>query len=197
MEALPDHHVDFDLGDIEPTAVLGGVDEFKAILKHLGFRGFEGIVECTGTVRVEIVHHQRDSGGIGVLRGDVTQEVSPVGFGPAFGHFGEAPASQWFGSHEYIAGAEAPVFVVLPRRSSRGGWDRAARLADQLAWSLVHAHHRKLCIIRTPIEVKHSLHCGGEIGIVLGGNHPTLASPRLEVVFFSTRRTVSCDTLSI
>lgn len=106
MEALPDHHVDFDLGDIEPTAVLGGVDEFKAILKHLGFRGFEGIVECTGTVRVEIVHHQRDSGGIGVLRGDVTQEVSPVGFGPAFGHFGEAPAS----------GSVAMNTLQVPRR---------------------------------------------------------------------------------
>ncbi len=85
VEALADHDVEFDLGDIQPTDVdvLGGMDELAAIPKRLGLSGFEGLVERAGAVRVEVVHHQRDSGGAGILCGDVAQEAGPVGFGPA------------------------------------------------------------------------------------------------------------------
>ena len=45
VEALADHDVEFDLGGIQPTAVLGGMDELEAIPERLGLGGFEGLVE--------------------------------------------------------------------------------------------------------------------------------------------------------
>ena len=35
IEALTDHHIEFDLGDVEPAAVLGGKDELKAVPRFL------------------------------------------------------------------------------------------------------------------------------------------------------------------
>ena len=36
FEALADQDIEFDLGDIEPTVVLGGVDELEAVPQSLG-----------------------------------------------------------------------------------------------------------------------------------------------------------------
>ena len=36
IEALADHDVEFDLGDVQPAAVLGGMDELEAIPERLG-----------------------------------------------------------------------------------------------------------------------------------------------------------------
>ena len=43
---------------------VGVVDELEAIPERLGLGGFEGLVERAGAVRVEVVHHQRDPGGV-------------------------------------------------------------------------------------------------------------------------------------
>ena len=197
VEALADHHADFDLGDVQPTAVLGGIDELEAVPQRLGPGRVEGLVERAGAVGVEVVHHQRDSGGVGILPGDVFQETGPVGLGPALGDLGQTPPGQRFGRHEHVAGAAASVLVVFADLPSRGRRDGRPCLGDQLPRRLVHAHHREARVVRTPIDVEHPLHVRREVGVALRRNHPADAAPRFESVFFSTRRTVSCDTLSI
>ena len=73
-------------------------------------------------------------------------------------------------------------------------WSELALLCGT---ELVHAHHWKGRIVGTPIDIQHALHRRREVRVALWGNHPADAPPRLEDVFFRTRRTVSCETLSM
>ena len=54
-QALAHHHVDFDLGHVQPAAVLGRVHEIEAIPQRLGPLGREGLVQRDGAVGVEVV----------------------------------------------------------------------------------------------------------------------------------------------
>ena len=79
-QALADHDAEFDLGDVEPTAVLGGVDELEAVPQRLGLGRREGLVEGAGAVSAQVVHHESDPRCVGIPLGDVGEEVRPVGF---------------------------------------------------------------------------------------------------------------------
>ena len=197
VEALTDHDAELDLGDVEPTAVLGRVDELEAVPQGLGHGRRKGLVEGAGAVGVQVVHHQCDSLGAGVALGDVVEEVRPVSFGSARRHLGHAPPGQGFRRHEHVTASAASVLVVFARGPTRRRRDRFARLAEQLPGRLVHAHHRKGRIVGTPVDIENPLHRCREVRVALWGNHPADAPPRLDCVFFRTRRTVSCDTLSM
>ena len=56
IQALADHDVELDLGDVQPTAVLGGEDELEAVPQRLGPGRFEGFVERAGAVRVSPIN---------------------------------------------------------------------------------------------------------------------------------------------
>ena len=75
---MTDHDAELDLGDVEPTAVLGGVDELEAVPQRLGLGWRKGLVQGAGAVGVQVVHHQCDSLGAAVALGDVVEEVRPV-----------------------------------------------------------------------------------------------------------------------
>ena len=137
VETLADHDVEFDLGDIQPTAVLRSMDELEPVPQRLGLRRRESFVECAGAVSAQIVHDQGDFPGVGVVRGDIGEKVRPVDLGLAFGHLGQALAGQRFGGHEDVAHPAAPVLVVVAlglsrvapglARASRGSTDGASR----------------------------------------------------------------------
>lgn len=46
-----------DLGHVQPTAMLGRVDELETVPQLLGFGRWEGFIERTGFVGVQVVHH--------------------------------------------------------------------------------------------------------------------------------------------
>ena len=54
VEALTDHDAELDLGDVEPTAVLGRVDELEAVPQGLGLGRRKGLVEGAGAVGVQV-----------------------------------------------------------------------------------------------------------------------------------------------
>ena len=176
---------------------LGVKTNSKRSHRALACAGRVRLVQCAGAVRAQVVHHQSDPDGARVSIGDVGEEARPVGLGSALRHLGHALAGQRLRGHEHVAGSAAPVFVVVPGRPARFGGDRLARLADQLAGCLVHAYHRKGRIEGTAINIEHRLHRGREIRVALRWDHPPDPLPRLDLVFFRTRRTVSCDTLSM
>ena len=119
VEALTDHDAELDLGDVEPTAVLGRVDELEAVPQGLGHGRRKGLVEGAGAVGVQVVHHQCDSLGAGVALGDVVEEVRPVSFGSACRHLGHAPPGQGFRRHEHVTASAASVLVVFARGPTR------------------------------------------------------------------------------
>ena len=65
VEALADRHAEFDLGDVQPTAVLGGVDELEAVPQRLGPCRVEGLVEGSGrwVLRLSITNVMRAASG--------------------------------------------------------------------------------------------------------------------------------------
>ena len=194
---LADQDVEFDLGHVQPTAVLGCVDELETVPERLGLVRREGLVERPGSMRVEIVHHQGDPGGVLVAYGDVAQELCPVDLGLALGHLGHALAGEGFCGHEDVACPAACVLVVVSRRLSGTPGDRHPRLADQLPGRLVHADDGEGRIVGTSIDIENLLHGGGEVGVALRRNHPPDPLPWLECVFLRICRTVSCDTASM
>src|SRR3712207_326292 len=66
----------------------------------------------------------------------------------------------------------------------------------QLAGPLIEADHRLLRIVGLLVEVQDLFHAPHESSVVLGRDHPLLDQVRLEFVFLSVLRTVSCETFS-
>src|SRR4029077_19433869 len=88
------------------------------------------------------------------------------------------------------------VLVVEPLRLARRRRQRLHDLADQLLAGLVQADQRPLLVVGPVVDLQHVLHRTDKLGVGLGRDAPLLLQPRLEFVFFSTRRTVSVEILS-
>src|SRR5262249_33505346 len=80
----------------------------------------------------------------------------------------------------------------LPRRRR----DRLHHLADQLLAGLVQGDQRPLLVVGSVVDLQHVLHRTDELGVGLGRDAPLLPQPRLDLVFLSTRRTVSSEIVS-
>ena len=191
VQALADHDVDFDLGHVQPAAMLGRVDKLEAIPQRLGLLGGKRLIQRARRVRVQVVHDQRDALGVGIVRGDVLQEHSPVQFGSALRDLGQAPPGQRLAGHEHVAHPAALVFIVMALGPAGRRCNGLAGLANELAGRLIHAHHGALRIVGPAVDVEHLFHGGHEGCAGLRGNHPADFPPRLEFVFLSARRTVS------
>jgi hypothetical protein len=57
---LADKHVQFNLGHVEPAAVLGGVHELCAVADAFGLVGREGLIERAGLVSAEVIQDYGD-----------------------------------------------------------------------------------------------------------------------------------------
>jgi len=196
-QTLADHHIQFDFGNIEPTAMLGCVDELEAIPERLGLIGRKRLVQRSGVVRVQIVHHQCDLLGICVVSRNVLKKLCPVGFGLALGHFRQPLSCQGLACHKDIADAATFILVVVPLGFIRSSRQRHSRLTDQLSGSLIHADHRQGCVVWSPVYVEDLFHRGNKLGIGFRCNHPADFLPGFDFVFFKTLLIVSYDTLSI
>src|SRR5271156_806955 len=64
IEALAVERTQFNLGDVEPTAMFWGVVDFKAAGQSSGFLRFESLIKGSGTVGIQIVQHQTNLGGL-------------------------------------------------------------------------------------------------------------------------------------
>src|SRR5205823_813988 len=87
------------------------------------------------------------------------------------------------------------VLVIKARYPSGLSRDAGARLGDQLLTLLIEVYDRASRVVRLGVQIEHVLHAGD----VLSGDRrdaPLLLQPRLDPLFFSTRRMVSCEQLS-
>jgi hypothetical protein len=80
--------------------------------------------------------------------------------------------------------------IVVTVRLTRTPWQGTARFADQLHWAFVEADLWALRSIRFGVQIKHVLHRPDKLG-THAGNAPFFAQPGFEVVFLSTRCTVT------
>src|SRR6202008_3133941 len=148
-ETLPLEDADLDLDHVEPTGVFRGVVGLEAAQDAAGLGGGKGLVESAAGMDRQIVLHDTDAGGLGVMDIDeFAHAVSIVHGGAPFGDFDLAPGPMRVEGDEEIDGAVAPVLVVVALALSRLGWDRLAHLADELDGGFVEADQRSLGIRR-------------------------------------------------
>jgi hypothetical protein len=104
-----------------------------------------------------------------------------------------------------LSGSKARSTLAIPLRSysevhtlwlAGFACKRLSHLGQQLAGPLVEAHYGSLRIVGFLVEVQDLFHPPHELGVVLGWDHPLLDQVRLEFVFLSVLRTVSCETFS-
>jgi hypothetical protein len=79
--------------------------------------------------------------------------------------------------------AQKRVLVVVARRRTWLHCDGLTRLAHQLGRPLVEEDYGALGVIGAAINLKHVLHAGDELGILLRRDYPGGASMRLRFVF--------------
>src|SRR5215213_7119390 len=82
----------------------------------------KSLVEGGGTMGVEIVHDDSDTGGLWIdLIDQVAHDVGKIHLGALLGDFHVTPTSQWFYHHEQVPRAVALIFVVHSLDLSRTG----------------------------------------------------------------------------
>src|SRR5208282_5554343 len=145
-------------------------------------------------MRVEVIHDQHYNGGLWVYgQQQITDEQRPVGSRPLIADLYDSFASQRFHRHENIGRAATLVFTIVFRNGTRTRGELDADLCDQLLAALIHANHGSAGIVRTMVHFQHIFHRGHEFGRRSRRQAPALLQPGLEFVFFSVRRTVSCE----
>ena len=89
--------------------------------------------------------------------------------------------------------------MILPviGTSSRLSIGTLPRLCDQLLTGLVHTDDGSEGVVRAFVDLQDVLHLPNKLGVGFGRDAPRLDQPGLELVFFSVRRMVSCETLSM
>src|SRR5260370_22834611 len=143
IQALSREDADFDLGHVQPASVLGRVVKLDTAQQTLCGADTEHFLKAAAKVGAEVVHHQMHpaSGTVDVLE-QMTGKAHEVRLGASLGHEHAAPSSLGFDRDKQIAGALAPVLVVLAHRTTRAHRQRGAAVSEQLRALLVQAHHR-------------------------------------------------------
>ncbi len=87
-QALACQDTKFNLGNVEPTRMFGGVVDFQAVDQGIGLFRRKHFVEGGRSVGIEVVHHYHDFCNLGVvLFEDLLREERPVLLGALLGHF--------------------------------------------------------------------------------------------------------------
>src|SRR5258708_17717330 len=113
-QALPRQHREFDLGDIQPTRMLRGVVDLQAVDQGFGLLRQKHFIERGWCVRIEVIHHQDDFLGIGILLfKHLPHEQRPILLSPVFGYLQIPFAAQRLVTNEKIATAPFLLSVIF------------------------------------------------------------------------------------
>jgi hypothetical protein len=96
-------------------------------------------------------------------------------------------------AHEEIGSAVALIFKVVAFGGAGFLGNGSSRLVDQLLRGLIKADERIIFLFRRGVQLQHFFHLTDKFCTLFRWNHPTFFLPRLEFVFFSVCRTVSCE----
>jgi hypothetical protein len=127
VQALAAQHADLDLDHVEPTGMPGGVVEFEAAQNSPGFGGRECLIEGAGGVGRQVVLHDPDARGIGIMDIDKFAHALGVVLGGApRGDLDLAPGPMHVDADEEIDGAVAAILAIVAFKLARLCRDRLA-----------------------------------------------------------------------
>ena len=94
VKALAGEDADLDLNHVEPTGVLGNVVELDAAKQAPRFFSWEGLIEGAGRIGRQIVEHDADAFGLGIMEvGEFAHVDGEVDRRAALGGFPLAPGT--------------------------------------------------------------------------------------------------------
>src|SRR5574341_659300 len=167
VKTLAGQHRDLDFNHVQPTAMFGSVMELQLASNAAGLGWLKDFIQDLRFVGVEVVKHQPDRQCSWEIDiHQVAQTVGDINFGAPVGDFNVPPAGQGL-----------------------------AHFTDQLVRAFIKAHHWIERVVGLLVQVKHIFHPAYKLRADRRDTEPLL-QPGLGRVFFNTRLTVSCDTLS-
>jgi len=186
--ALPGHRTQLILGNVSPTAMLGGVTKRHAADEYTRRCWLKSLVEGPFRMRVQIITDDNDLRCRPVAcPQEVGHLVGPVNLGASFAHCDVTPAHQRFAEHKNAGGARALVCIVYATRMPGRPSDWCPRFLQELYRLLIHAEHRIPRIVGLGIDLEHFLHTRRELGIGGRRNDPILDLPVRKMVFLGSR----------
>src|SRR5258708_22252152 len=110
--------------------MLWGVVELEAVQNSAGFGGRECLIEGAGRMGRQVILHDPDAGGIGIMDIDEFAHALGVVFRrPALGDLDLAPGPVHVDANEEIDGAVAAILVIVTFELAWFGRNRLAGLA--------------------------------------------------------------------
>ena len=194
IQTLSCQHAELTLSDVQPTAVIRRIHELQLVEQGARLLWFEGLVQRRPGVRTEVVHHHCDPLRLWIVF--FNQPAHPFCPGRrrmVRRYIGAAPIIEWRVVHQQVSHPVALVLRVVAGYLAGTRLLRWPHLLHALLARLIHADHRMRCIVRLGIYLQDVLHPAHEGRVLLWRDAPHLLSPRLDLVFFSTWRTVSWE----
>src|SRR5947209_16135663 len=113
IQTLPREYREFDLGHVQPTAMLGRVMDFQLVDQASRLGWLKDLIQSGWGMGVQVIHDQHDdvSQRIADIH-QVANEASEVGFGAMRGYLQKALACEWLARHKQITGPVPLVLIV-------------------------------------------------------------------------------------
>src|SRR5262245_9850309 len=179
VQALQRQGTEFDLGAMQPTAMLGGMMELQPRSQRTGLLGWEGLIERAKPMRIESITDQPETVCLRIVGIPKLLNLSgPVNGRLALSDTDGAYAAQRLGEHEDGGGTVALVCIVVALRFARLRWQWLPGLLDQLHGLFIHAYHGDLGIIRRMVDLQAIFHMCHKLPTLRGRNDPHLPQIR-------------------
>ena len=148
-------------------------------------------------MRVQIVHHQTNLASMRItLSEHLLYLCRPILTGSPFRDRYMAPTCQRFNFHKYFCDTISDVFIVNAPRLAGFSWYWLSNFTDQLLGRFVHTNHWIRRIIWKMVYFQNIFHRRYKGCVSFRRDFPVFLAVRLKFIFFNTRCTVMCDTLS-
>ncbi len=167
-ETLPREDPDFNLGLIEPTAVLGRIVDGEPIpdleTDFLAVGGDQGFT----AMGIQIVHDQMNGLGWAILHGQMKQHLGKFKSRSIGGREGKMSAGFGLYRAENVGGPATFVLTVL---ASLPAWLRGAggsNVSMERNGLFIQANYRLRGVVWLFIRLQHVLHLGDVFGVEFG-----------------------------
>jgi hypothetical protein len=158
------------------------------------FRRCTGLLQRGGCGRLEVLTHQSQHVRLWQMHVDPCLHLhGAVLLGAACRHVDVPPTPQRLDAQEKMCCAFAALGIIVPSRLSRSSRQGGPRLPDQWHGTFITTDVWTPLLLWLSLQSQPSLH-GPDTVRTDAGNAPCFALPRLAIVFFRTRRTVSSET---
>ena len=166
-QALAAEQADFDLGLIEPASMPGRAMHRESFPEPSARFFAKSVYQRFTGEGTQVVQHQMDGIGGGVMLGNLQQEIGELGRRARGRHLGEMNPRLGLNAAEDVGCSAAQVLIIPPCNSSLLQGSRRPRMLMQHHWFLINANYWFTLCQRLFVDLEHVLHTGDVLLIQL------------------------------